>query len=96
MDFLDLLGVPYHAPGVFFLGTDFLFKSILAFCAMSVSMLRVETSARNLSSILVFQIIYLYENGIKLQETLFKTTHSYDSFYRLEYPSLHYCSSLQD
>ena len=32
MDFLDLLGVPYHAPGVFFLGTDFLFKSILAFC----------------------------------------------------------------
>ena len=35
MDFLDLLGVPYHAPGVFFLGTDFLFKSILAFCDKS-------------------------------------------------------------
>ena len=35
MDFLDLLGVPYHAPGVFFLGTDFLFKSILAFCALA-------------------------------------------------------------
>ena len=35
MDFLDLLGVPYHAPGVFFLGTDFLFKSILAFCAVA-------------------------------------------------------------
>ena len=32
MDFLDLLGVPYHAPRVFFLGTDFLFKFILAFC----------------------------------------------------------------
>ena len=32
MDFLDLLGVPYHALGVFFLGTDFLFKSILALC----------------------------------------------------------------
>ena len=32
MDFLDLLGVPYHALVVFFLGTDFLFKSILAYC----------------------------------------------------------------
>ena len=34
MDFLDLLWVPYHAQGVFFLGTDFLFKSILAFCVI--------------------------------------------------------------
>ena len=33
MDFLSLLGVPYHAPGIFFLGTEFLFKFILAYCA---------------------------------------------------------------
>ena len=41
MDFLDLLGVPYHAPGVFFLGTDFLFKSILAFCEIFAQTLGV-------------------------------------------------------
>ena len=34
MDFLDLLGVSYHASVVFFLGTVFLFKSILAYCEM--------------------------------------------------------------
>ena len=32
MFILDLLGVSYFTQGVFFLGTNFLFKSILAYC----------------------------------------------------------------
>ena len=54
MDFLDLLGVPYHAPGVFFLGTDFLFKSILAFCVVQPKTFPIQT---NREYLIFFQIL---------------------------------------